>query len=105
MYNVALSYYKEKYSGLSLPFKERQNIIYFFRSYQQQFEGMKRQVDEARSRAAIAEEECAKLKEAVSRYQRRNSPAGANLFRPIASPVVTRKRLSQTGNYLPRIIF
>ena len=66
------------------------------RSYQQQFEGMKRQVDEARSRAAIAEEECAKLKEAVSRYQRRNSPAGANLFRPISSPVVTRKRLSQT---------
>ena len=62
----------------------------------QQISGMKQQLDEAKSRAAIAEDECAKLKEAVGRYQRRMSPAGANLFRPISSPVVTRKRLSQT---------
>ena len=62
----------------------------------QQISGMKQDLAEARSRAAVAEEECAKLKEAVSRYQRRMSPAGANLFRPISSPVVTRKRLSQT---------
>ena len=75
------------------------SIIFFgfFRSMGQQVNGMKQQLDEARTRAAVAEEECAKLKEAVSRYQRRMSPAGANLFRPISSPVVTRKRLSQTG--------
>merc|ERR1712141_594968 len=66
------------------------------RSMDQQISGMKQELAEARSRAAVAEEECAKLKEAVSRYQRRMSPAGANLFRPISSPVVTRKRLSQT---------
>ena len=65
----------------------------------QQMSELKQQFDQEKQRRVAAETECAKLKEVISRYQtqqKRMSPGSNGLFRPIASPVVARKRVSQT---------
>ena len=64
----------------------------------QQMSELKQQFEQEKQRRVAAETEIGKLKEVISRYQtqqKRMSP-GSNLFRPVASPVVSRKRVSQT---------
>ena len=67
-----------------------------------QLHDVKQQLDQAQRRAMEAEAQNAKLKDVIAKYQtqsRRMSPAGSGLFRPIVSPVVSRKRTSATDMF------
>ena len=60
---------------------------------------LKKQLDQTQRRSLEAEAQNAKLKDVIAKYQaqkRRMSPAGSGLFRPVVSPVVSRKRTSPT---------
>ena len=82
---------------------ENHNLFELFsRMMNKQLHDVKQQLDQAQRRVMEAEAQNSKLKEVIAKYQtqsRRMSPAGSGLFRPIVSPVVSRKRTSPTDMF------
>jgi hypothetical protein len=73
--------------------------FYFYRGMNQQLLETRKQLVDANTRIEVAETESARLREAVARYRhqiQKPSPALNNIFRPIASPPVTRRKASQS---------